>query len=57
MSNWTSLPLTALYSNSNPVLVTKLSVLKEMKALLVDEIKLGGGEVPQYFPIKGEALD
>ena len=57
MSNWTSLPLTALYSNSNPVLVTKLSVLKEMKALLVEEMKWDGSKVPQYFPIKGEALD
>ena len=28
-----------------------------MKALLVDEMKLGGSKLPQYFPMRGEALE
>ena len=47
----------ALYSNSNPGLVPTSSVLKWMKALLVDEMKLGGIELPQYFPMRVEALE
>ena len=28
-----------------------------MKAVLVDEMKSGGGKSPQYFPMRGEALE
>ena len=34
-----------------------LSVWKWMKALLVDEMKSGGSKSPQYFPMRGEALE
>ena len=55
----------ASYSNLNLDPVPKLELLlKRIKALLVDEIKLGGGELPlgggelpQYFPMRGEALE
>ena len=47
----------ALYSNSKPVAVAPLSVRKLMNTLLVDEMKLGGSVKPQYFPMRGEALE
>ena len=47
----------ALYSNSKPVAVAPLPVRKSMNTLLVDEMKLGGSVLPQYFPMRGEALE
>ena len=47
----------ALYSNSKPALVMLPSVWKWMKAVLVDEMKFDGSEVPQYFSMGGEALE
>jgi hypothetical protein len=47
----------ASYSNLNPDPVAKLELLlKRIKALLVDEMKLGA-KLPQYLSMRGEALE
>jgi hypothetical protein len=28
-----------------------------MKALLVEEMKVGGSKLPQYFPMRGESVE
>ena len=50
--------LVALYSNLNPVAVQTLSEWKWRKSWLLEEIRLGGRESPQYgFPNMGDVFE